>query len=403
MGGKKGKKEKAKKAKHQQASMSKSEERRQRKEEQKRRKREKYKPAEDADFPRFQLQLKLQGLTVQEVDGDGNCFFRALSHQLYGNEHSHMMLRQRTMDGMVGQKDFFLPFFDPDDESFEEYVARMRSDGEWAGNEEVQAASVALRINITIHQLEMPTLEVVNFPSDHIRVAHLSYHNEDHYNSVRSLQKEFVPIESRRGKGDALPSVGSWGGEGGGEDGRRGEKEEGRGGKGGEEEWKREDEVKMMASTSMSDGVDEDKLADVVQCFFELAGEDASLPDPSIVEDALLSSGGNPHEAAYFLFNLSASAATSSRDESSQKQGARQKKAEKGMSKKEKKKMERRLQARNKWAEDDEDAAGKRGGKGGKARQEKGGEREAEGGREESEVSDTEAAAILKAVSAVRI
>ena len=50
---------------------------------------------------------------------------------------------------------------------------------------EIQAASQLYQVNITIHQLNQPRWEIPNFPGK--RTIHLSYHDGDHYSSVRSI------------------------------------------------------------------------------------------------------------------------------------------------------------------------------------------------------------------------
>jgi len=56
----------------------------------------------------------------------------------------------------------------------------------WAGHMEVQAASLCYEANIHIYQSGQPTWRVINFtPMDSHRCFHLSYHDGEHYNSVR--------------------------------------------------------------------------------------------------------------------------------------------------------------------------------------------------------------------------
>jgi OTU domain-containing protein 3 len=63
----------------------------------------------------------------------------------------------------------------------------MRKDGEWGGNLELQALSLAFNVNITVHQLEAPWFELINFDLGDTRMVHLSYHDGDHYASVRNI------------------------------------------------------------------------------------------------------------------------------------------------------------------------------------------------------------------------
>lgn len=131
----------------------------------------------------LEAELAAVGLRVKDITGDGNCFFRALGDQLQGDENLHVSLRQRVLDFIEQHEEDFAPFVE-DDEPFAKYVARMRKDGTWAGYMEVVAASRCLGANLTIYQAGQPRWHVVNHP-DGCPVLHLSYHDGQHYNSVR--------------------------------------------------------------------------------------------------------------------------------------------------------------------------------------------------------------------------
>ena len=81
-------------------------------------------------------QLHSIGLTLRDVVGDGNCLFRALSDQLYGDESHHVELRAMTVAHIRAHKEFFEPFreSEKEDETFEEYVDDMAQDGVYVGN-----------------------------------------------------------------------------------------------------------------------------------------------------------------------------------------------------------------------------------------------------------------------------
>lgn len=57
---------------------------------------------------RFRDALKQRGLEIREQDGDGNCLFRAISLQIYGDPSMHGDIRKKCMDFMVSI--FFLLF-----------------------------------------------------------------------------------------------------------------------------------------------------------------------------------------------------------------------------------------------------------------------------------------------------
>ncbi len=63
------------------------------------------------------------GLRVKAVEGDGNCFFRAVADQL-GPPADHAALRARTVAFMQAHRADFEPYLE-DDEKFEHYCERM--------------------------------------------------------------------------------------------------------------------------------------------------------------------------------------------------------------------------------------------------------------------------------------
>ncbi|PIA56552.1 hypothetical protein AQUCO_00700712v1 [Aquilegia coerulea] len=135
------------------------------------------------DMGEFRSQLDTLGLQIVQVTSDGNCFFRALADQLQGNEEEHQKYRNMVVQYILKQREDFEPFIE-DGVPFDEYCKSMAEDGTWAGNMELQAASLVTRSNICIHRIMQPRWYIRNFPN-HARIIHLSYHNEEHYNSVR--------------------------------------------------------------------------------------------------------------------------------------------------------------------------------------------------------------------------
>ncbi|XWS29806.1 hypothetical protein CRYUN_Cryun24cG0061900 [Craigia yunnanensis] len=92
----------------------------------------------------------------------------------------------------------FEPFIE-DDVPFDEYCQSMEKDGTWAGHMELQAASLVTRRNICIHRNKSPRWYIKNFDDRGARMVHLSYHDEEHYNSVR--------LKEDPSNGPAMPIV----------------------------------------------------------------------------------------------------------------------------------------------------------------------------------------------------
>lgn len=103
---------------------------------------------------------------------------------MIGSQDLHEEYRMQAVGYIRSHKDDFLPFVE-DDEPFDDYLARMSRPGTWGGNLELQALSLVLEVNINIFMMGAPVWEIVNFPRS--RSISLSYHEGEHYNSVRRI------------------------------------------------------------------------------------------------------------------------------------------------------------------------------------------------------------------------
>jgi OTU domain-containing protein 3 len=101
-----------------------------------------------------------------------------------GREHCHEVYREGAVSYMIDNSDDFAPFIEC---NFRDYCHKMQQDGSWGGNLELQALSMAFEVNITIHQFDAPCLEIFN---QFDKAVHLSYHDEEHYCSVRNIDDE---------------------------------------------------------------------------------------------------------------------------------------------------------------------------------------------------------------------
>lgn len=79
----------------------------------------------------------------------GNCLFRATSFQVYYTSLHHYV-RQKVCTYIWTRRESFLPFLD-EGENINAYVSKMRRDGTWGGNLELQAISRLYKHNIIIY------------------------------------------------------------------------------------------------------------------------------------------------------------------------------------------------------------------------------------------------------------
>jgi len=107
------------------------------------------------DMQVLREQLNQLNLSLKDVSADGNCLFRAICDQRDGCERANLLLRDECCLYMEQNEEDFRPFVE-DDEEWEHYLRRMRKDGTWAGNMEVQACARVLKMRICVHRANQP-------------------------------------------------------------------------------------------------------------------------------------------------------------------------------------------------------------------------------------------------------
>lgn len=142
--------------------------------------------SDDENFTSFKDQLKAMGLTLREVQGDGNCLFRALNDQLEGHTRNHLKYRYETVQYMKEHRTDFEPFVE-DEVPFDQHLYNLGQPGTYAGNDAIVACARLHELVIVIHQLNTPLWQVKGTDKPNATELHLSYHNGDHYNSVRKI------------------------------------------------------------------------------------------------------------------------------------------------------------------------------------------------------------------------
>lgn len=150
----------------------------------------------------FKVALKKQGLEIREQDGDGNCLFRAISLQVYGDPSMHGDVRKQCMDFMERDKEHFSQFVTG--EPFNQYLERKRQDGVHGNNPEIQAISELFNRPIEVFCPENGAAPLNIFHAEYKTddtPIRLSYHDGNHYNAV------IDPLVPTAGLGLGLPGL----------------------------------------------------------------------------------------------------------------------------------------------------------------------------------------------------
>jgi hypothetical protein len=145
----------------------------------------------EREYQKLEQSLNKHGLAISKVDADGSCLFSAFALNLPGS--SGASLRKLAVDYMIANPDDFAPFIDSEayPDGFEDYCNRMRRHTTWGGQLEIQALSLALKVNVFVYQTgEKSTIKMINFEESSTQCVTVSYHDGEHYNAVISPTRD---------------------------------------------------------------------------------------------------------------------------------------------------------------------------------------------------------------------
>lgn len=128
------------------------------------------------------------GLYAADIEGDGNCLFRALSDQYYGDGGKggrHQEIRRNVCQYMKDNREHFEPFLD-ETESFDERMKRMEEDSVYGDNTEIVAFAQRYQTNVHIYQADQTYVVSCNMKNS--GDCHIAYHTWEHYSSVRNKE-----------------------------------------------------------------------------------------------------------------------------------------------------------------------------------------------------------------------
>mmetsp|Transcript_19671 Transcript_19671/g.59471 ORF Transcript_19671/g.59471 Transcript_19671/m.59471 type:complete len:255 (+) Transcript_19671:318-1082(+) len=100
------------------------------------------------DLQRLNERLrKLGQFDILEMQGDGNCQFRAISMNLYGSQDHHDLVRDKVVRHMYKNRDEFQPFLGED---WHRYMKDMVCSGTWGDELTLKACCDAYQILISV-------------------------------------------------------------------------------------------------------------------------------------------------------------------------------------------------------------------------------------------------------------
>ncbi|KAJ9360662.1 hypothetical protein DTO027B9_1056 [Paecilomyces variotii] len=165
--------------------------------------------------------LEALGLYASNTVGDGNCLYRALSDQMYGEFDHFEEIRNRLANHIQAHPEYFMNFMsamggerraprraaaaasrsssssvtpapatkEQQMQKFETRVEESRKNGSWGGSEEIQAFCQSYKRDVRVYMDSgIQDFRDVSAPADEEReVVHIAFHNFYHYSSVRNI------------------------------------------------------------------------------------------------------------------------------------------------------------------------------------------------------------------------
>ncbi|XP_047253743.1 OVARIAN TUMOR DOMAIN-containing deubiquitinating enzyme 9-like [Capsicum annuum] len=133
---------------------------------------------------RLMERLKLYDVVEHKVSGDGNCQFRALSDQIYGNSEHHKFMREQVAKQLGSHKELYEGYVPMD---YDEYVKKMTKCGEWCDHVTLQAVADLYGVQIFVITSFKDTCYIEILPQCRYKsnkIILLSFQAEVHYNSI---------------------------------------------------------------------------------------------------------------------------------------------------------------------------------------------------------------------------
>ncbi|KPI85547.1 hypothetical protein ABL78_5396 [Leptomonas seymouri] len=111
-------------------------------------------------------------LVVHHIKNDGNCQFRAISHQLFGNEDYHDIIRSQVVSYMRAARAECFDFYFESPAQADVYYDNLAKPGSWGDELSLRAASDCLYVNIHVLSSEERHCYITYRPSiDHAAYA----------------------------------------------------------------------------------------------------------------------------------------------------------------------------------------------------------------------------------------
>ncbi|KAJ3679305.1 hypothetical protein LUZ60_017316 [Juncus effusus] len=138
------------------------------------------------DHERLLERLNTYGLAELQVEGDGNCQFRALADQIFRNPDYHKHVRKACVKQLKEFRKNYESYVPMD---YKTYLKKVKRNGEWGDHLTLQAAADRFGAKICLLTSFRDTCFIEIIPKDQspTREFWLSFWSEVHYNSLYAV------------------------------------------------------------------------------------------------------------------------------------------------------------------------------------------------------------------------
>lgn len=146
----------------------------------------------------------------KQINGDGNCFFRAISYSLGSSENHHYKVRKAICKHVLENANDFKTFLRSEDVSVESHVSRMMQEGEWATELEILALAHMLCVDIFTFSdgrwIRFSGKSICASFQSKVDGLYLNHRNENHYDVVLDVTESLNGKENNfEQKTDFMP------------------------------------------------------------------------------------------------------------------------------------------------------------------------------------------------------
>jgi len=110
--------------------------------------------ARRGEFKKLAAPLALVGLKLVEMKPDGNCLFRAVAHQVVGDQKQHAAFRAEAVNYMRNNKEQIFGGIIVGDKARDDHCNEMEKDGTWGDHHALSAMARLFELNVRIHRAD---------------------------------------------------------------------------------------------------------------------------------------------------------------------------------------------------------------------------------------------------------